>query len=1309
MSDASKYRRRVLCLLSFAALAAAALLPTAAAADPSLAVELTHTPASIPRNNEQLAYVAKVRNVATASPAVGDTLTCNGVPAEWGGNKEWNGKPIAKLTFSYQWLRGGVPIPGQSGPIPKGGPLPTYTIVAEDAGEAIQCAIKETIEATNPAESPSSVSVTQPAAVIDPTPTPQAPLATVKNSRATIEVIGGGTASVGKELRCIQPADWSGGATWTFRWLRNGTEAGAGETYTVSVADDHAVVQCEAIASNGAGEAPAGGTAIAVSGNVNSSVVGTLPAGVESSPQVKGQVANAPQIEFQASTTGEVRLEVELPAGGPETRVYEINVPIAAGWSCAASEPEGTSPALVTCSRTTPLGPQEEFPQVELLASLGAGTPDPAIAVARVSGGGSASHETQDQMVFGTATPFGITAFSTKVRDPLGADYKQAGGHPYSASGTFELARRTNGEGSATQIEFLKDIVTDLPAGFIGNPRAVPQLCSGTEAVRQDLYESPACPRVSIVGYADLVLGILKTGSLSTGWPIYAITPERGAPAQFVIYLRGQVTLISVTPRLRPSEGYAIRLESPALSKNPTIFSVGLTLCSYGVNVEKGGAEHTGAPQVTGCKPPTQGGIEPANPQPFLTNPTQCSQVPPVTKIAVDSWERAGRLNPDGSPDYTDPNWHLVEAIAPKVTGCDVVPFDPTINFQPTSAQADSPTGLDVSISMPTSGLESPTGIAQSALKKAVVTLPKGMAVNPSSANGLGACNSAQISLGTNDPVQCPDSSKIGSAEIETPLLEQPLTGSVYLAQQGDNPFHSLLALYLVAESEERGILVKIPGHVEPQPDGQLVANFDDNPQVPFSSLKLHFNSGNRAPLLNPPSCGIYEIESALYPWSAPGQAQTVTSSFQITEGPNGGPCPSGGLAPKLNAGVTNPVAGSTSPFVMNLSREDGTGRFSGIELTPPPGLTAYLKGIPYCPDATLAGIPGAEGTGAAQLASPSCPAASQVGSVSVGAGGGSSPYYVNTGRVYLAGPYKGAPLSLAIVTPAVAGPFDLGNVVVRAGTYVNPETAQITVKSDPIPTILHGIPLDVRDIRVNVDRPNFTVAPTNCKAMSVDANVTGPAGSASTSDRFQVGECRALNFAPKLSLKLKGGTKRNMYPALTATLTQSQGQANIRRVQVLLPHSEFLEQGHIGTICTRVQFNAVPRDCPAKSVYGYAEAESPLLGYALKGPVYLRANGGERELPDLVAALRGPASQPVEVDLVGYVDSVNARIRNTFALAPDAPVSKFVLRMKGGKKGLLVNSRNICNGANRATAKFDGQNGKIHDFQPALKAECGS
>jgi len=416
-------------------------------------------------------------------------------------------------------------------------------------------------------------------------------------------------------------------------------------------------------------------------------------------------------------------------------------------------------------------------------------------------------------------------------------------------------------------------------------------------------------------------------------------------------------------------------------------------------------------------------------------------------------------------------------------------------------------------------------------------------------------------------------------------------------------------------------------------------------------------------------------------------------------------PCPNGALQAGFSAGATDPAAGQASPFVMRLSREDGSDRFTGLELAPPLGMTAYLKGIPYCSDAALASISAAPGTGQAQIASPTCPQASQVGRASVGAGAGPSPRFVDTGRVYLAGPYKGAPISLAVVAPAVAGPLDLGNVVIRTALHVDPVSAQIRAVSDPIPHILHGILLNVRDIRVDIDRPGFTLNPTSCAAKSVDARVAGLSGqSLDLSNHFQAADCAALGFKPRVALRLLGKTRRGAYQGVRAVVRPRPGDANISRAVIRFPRSAFVAQEHIRTICTREQWAADA--CPKGSIYGRAIAYSPLVDYPLRGNVYLRSS--DNELPDAVADLRGPAHQPLRVEVAVRNDSVKGALRNTVVAAPDAPVSYFRLQTFGGKKGLIINSRDVCKGRNLARAVLRAHTGRRSvQAVPARNTRC--
>jgi len=609
--------------------------------------------------------------------------------------------------------------------------------------------------------------------------------------------------------------------------------------------------------------------------------------------------------------------------------------------------------------------------------------------------------------------------------------------------------------------------------------------------------------------------------------------------------------------------------------------------------------------------------------------------------------------------------------------------------------------------------------LATANLKDAKVTLPQGMALNPSAGNGLAACDESQIGFlsgqpgihFSEDPQTCPNGAKVGSAEVSTPLIDHVLPGAVYVAKPFDNPFGSFLAIYLVVEDELSGTVAKLAGKVVADPDtGQLTATFSENPELPIEDITLHFFNGPRAVLTSPLACGNHATNAELVPWSTPeGQTVNRSDGFATTLSPAGGCAGSEAAAPNaptLSAGTLAPQAGAYSPFQLKLVRGDGTQRMTGIETTLPPGLVGKLTGIPYCSEGAIAAAKSREAPeqGKAEQAAPSCPLASEVGSVTVGAGAGISPFYVN-GHAYLAGPYKGAPLSFVVITPAVAGPFDLGNVVVRVALFVNEYSAQIRAVSDPLPTIRQGIPLDVRSVALKIDRPTFTLNPTSCEVAAITASVTAATGQvAPLTNRFQVGGCKQLGFKPSFKLSLKGGTKRSSHPALKAVLTypSSGAYANIARAQVGLPHSEFLDQANIKTVCTQVQLRA--QACPAKSIYGHAKAWTPLLDKPVEGPVYLGTGFGHK-LPDLVAELNGQ----IRVLVHGKVDTDKANgIRNTFEAVPDAPVSKFVLEMKGGpKQGLLVNSENICRKPQTAETAFTAQNGKFLKLATPIANSC--
>jgi hypothetical protein len=980
-----------------------------------------------------------------------------------------------------------------------------------------------------------------------------------------------------------------------------------------------------------------------------------------------------------------------------------------------------TAGQTVTCTGEGPISPgywlRMEVP-VTVSASPG---PGPHLNEAGVSGGGAAPAAAQTQTTLGNAIPpfdflSGEAGLAAPLIDADGTPFTAAGGHPYGNVVNLGFPS-IEGGGFFISAGHPRDVRVDLPPGLLANPSATPVRCTEEQLTS----EVPGCPADSAVGTVTI-----KTVTGHSVKPdtvlLYNMVPTAGTPAVLGFNALGVGIFPHIVARVRTESDYG----ATAISRD--ILARGLS------PVLDVSTELWGEPSATAHEAIRGAPAEPRS-DAFLLMPGSCSGNPLRYRAFADSWEEPAPQFPERETAYDSAD---LAGNPVSVTGCDQLGFQPTLGVAPTTNLSDSPSGLDVSLHQPQDmqlDHRSP-----SPLKDARVTLPPGMSVNPSQADGLAACSLQQVGALTAagvspshfsaEPAACPDASKLGTVEVTTPLIGQyseegtklvtdpetgdpiprPLHGSVYLAEPFSNPFDSLLAIYLTVEDPESGTYAKLAGRVEPDPaTGQLTTVFEENPQLPLEDVRLHLFGGARGALITPPTCGVHTAVSTLTPWSSPEGADAhPQSSFQLSGQPSGGACPTSEAAvthaPAFAAGTLEPRAGAYSPFVLKISREDGSQRLTGIDTTLPPGLIGKLAGIPQCSEAQIAQAQGRSRPeeGRIERESPSCPGSSQVGTVVVGAGAGPTPFYTR-GSAYLAGPYKGAPVSLAVITPAIAGPFDLGTVVTRVALYVEPETAQIHAVSDPLPTILDGIPLDVRSVALKMDRSDFTLNPTSCDPMAITGVATSALGSqAPLSQRFQVGSCGALRFKPTLSLRLRGSVKRSSNPRLIASLTARPGDANIARAQVKLPHAVFLDQSHIRTVCTRVQFAA--DTCPAGSVYGKVRATTPLLDQPLTGLVYLRSSS--HNLPDLVAKLKGPATQPIEIDLVGKTDAIKGALRNTFEAVPDAPVSKFRLELFGGKRGLVEMSDGFCSGR-RANVKLDAQNGKTHDTRPVVRAKC--
>jgi hypothetical protein len=988
------------------------------------------------------------------------------------------------------------------------------------------------------------------------------------------------------------------------------------------------------------------------------------------------------------------------------------------------------------------------LPSIYIDVAVDPGAAGSAVNVARIEGGGSAQPFTDEDEVPFDPTPsgFGIRQGSFEADSftdayPFGEPDRLAGDHPFEQRINFELNQESgvgdDGTRYVTANGLVRSVQATLPRGMIGNPQAVPQ-CSAVDFVGKTFGRSQ-CPADTQVGYVStrVLFGTLFHGDGAKGIrftstklpyvPLYNLAPPKGTPVDLAFNVAG-VVQAHIYATLDPARNYAIKALTPNISEAFTVRESEVTI--WGVPAdpahdkfrffpEEPGHEHSSAFEDVGAP----WGSAPI--RPFYTLPTSCGSDNGGTRIRVDSYEHPEEFAPEqesgGGAGFT---------------GCDDprFRFEPGISLQPTDSHAGAPTGLEIHLAVPQQDDEvdeasklyarngSVKAIPTPPIKKAVVTFPQGMTLSPSAAQGLGSCSQAQIGLGTDDPVACPASSQFGTLAVHTPILpiENQPKGFIYIARQGDNPFHNFLSIYLAIEEPERGILVKIPGRIDLDPNtGQITATFDDLPQLPVSDIQMSFKSGLRAGLVEPSTCGRKTIHAEFFSWQAPSVAHPVDSSYEIAQKPDGSPCVNSlterPFDPHMDAGTLNNAGGAFSPFVTRLTRTDEDQEFSRLGLTLPSGLAAKFAGVGICSDANIERAEHRDGAGdgALELRDPSCPASSQIGSTQVGVGVGVPLTYV-PGKIYLGGPYKGAPLSIVAISPAVVGPFDLGVVAIRSAIRVDPQTAQGSAFSDPFPQIFQGIPVRIRDIRLNLDRHDFTLNPTGCAQKQVVAEVIGVGGdSGSAADdtaaqlfnRFQAADCGGLGFSPRLAFRLSGGTSRGAHPRLRAAVAYPRrgAYANIAAASVALPDTEFLAQDHIRTVCTRVQFAA--KRCPAGSVYGHAVAKTPLFDAPLKGPVYLRSSS--HRLPDLVAALVGPESQPVEIDLAGRIDSVDGGIRNTFQLVPDAPLSRFVLTMQGGRKGLLENSTNLCAATSRATARLTAHNGKLLTLHPAMRPVC--
>jgi hypothetical protein len=904
-----------------------------------------------------------------------------------------------------------------------------------------------------------------------------------------------------------------------------------------------------------------------------------------------------------------------------------------------------------------------------------------------------------------SAHAFGLASFEVTVHGQGQTLDTQAGSHPVALEISVDLEPEAGGPLSEGD---LRDLSIEMPPGLIENPTVLPP-CSQAAflAPRESPWEESrsgeSCPDRTQVGV--LTLRSSYGGGKERSFGLFNLQPPPGAPSELGANPYGAP--IVFVPTIRQADGeYGLTLRARNVPQLADV--TGLTLTIWGVpwnlvhNDQRGNCLNEAEPGFGWAKCSVGRPSKAENaPRAYLTLPTSCEGPLSFTATA-DSWQ-------GGVPVSRS-------AAVAGLGECESLAFDPHPSGQLSNPRTSSPSGYLYEIGVDDSGVTEPARRSPSAVRKAVVALPEGVTVNPSVGAGLGVCSLPEYEAETaaSPPgAGCPNESKIGDFEVHSPIVAGPIEGSMFLARPYQNPFGTLIALYLVAKQPQRGILVKVAGKVEADPaSGRLVATFDRLPQLPYSSLVIHFREGQRSPLATPASCGSYATASDLTAWRDPSLVRHSEATVAIEAGIGGGPCPQGTpFAPVASGGTLNSRAGAYSPFYLHLMRTDGEQEITHYSATLPPGLLGKIAGIPFCPDAAIEAA--RRRSGVEELAAPDCPAASKIGHTTAGYGVGTALTYA-PGNLYLAGPYHGSTFSVVAIDSALVGPFDLGVVIVRSAIHVDPANAQVSIDSagsDPIPHIVDGIPIHLRDVRIYIDRPETTLNPTSCERSSLVSTLTGSGASfadpgddstATAAVPFQAFDCAGLGFSPKLSLRLRGGTRRGRYPSLRAEVRPRTGDANISSAQVALPSSVFLAQEHIGTICTRVQ--EAREACPADSVYGWARAFTPLLADPLEGPVFLRSS--DNLLPDIVASLRG-GGIGIRVDVAGRIDSYRGGLRGTFTGIPDAPISRFVMTLRGGKHGLLVDAGNLCAGPQSATARFVGHANRGVLWHPQVKSRC--
>ncbi len=944
---------------------------------------------------------------------------------------------------------------------------------------------------------------------------------------------------------------------------------------------------------------------------------------------------------------------------------------------------------------TTLIPPYDQV-QMRISVDLGGSAETGEVNQGSVTGGGVAGANAEQPITVGDVpATFGVSTYEMRPEEAGGAPDTQAGSHPFQLTTTIDFNETFEGEApdgvslGGSVPAMAKDLHFDLPPGLIGNPTPFAQCSLSDFLAMEGSSAANLCSTQTVIGVARVIIRVPGL-SATIPWPVplYNIVPSVGEPARFGFLVHGIPVLL--TTALRTGGDYGVTVNVTNISQIPEFLGSEVTF--WGVP----GSEQHDNSRGWNCLVSGESGVARLcsaaagpKPPPLLSMPPSCTGRMQST-VEGDSW--------------TEPeNDALLATDAlPALDGCNDLQFNPSIEVAPDGLAGSTPTGLAVRVKVPQEVSLDPEGLAEADVKNTTVTLPAGVGLNPAAADGLMACSEEQIALSSNGPSACPEASKVGLVKIKTPLLPHELEGAAYLAAQDANPFGSLVAIYVFAEDPISGSRVKLAGEVVPDPvTGQLVSTFKNTPELPFETFELHFFGGDRAPLSTPALCGTYTTTASVVPSSSEAPVDS-SSTFGVSSGPNGTPCHSPlPFSPSLTGGTTSIQAGGFSPFTMTMSRPDGSQNLQAIKLMMPPGLLGTLSTVKLCKEA--------------QANAGTCGAESLIGHTIVSVGVGGDPYSVTGGEVFITEGYKGAPYGLSIVNPAVAGPFNLGKVIVRAKIEVDPITSALTITTDnsgpyKIPTILDGIPLQIQHVEVSIDRPNFTFNPTNCSPLSIGGTLYSNEGSsAAVKVPFQITNCAVLAFKPKLTAKTSGKTSRTAGASLSVKLTYPAGpyDANIAKVKVDLPRQLPSRLTTLQKACPAQTFEANPAACPPESIVGHAKATTPVLPVSLEGPAYFVSHGGE-EFPQLIIVLQGYGTT---VHLVGSTFINKAGVTSsTFKQIPDVPVGTFELTLPQGKYSALGANKNLCTvkGGLKMPTLFVAQNGaEIHTSTPIVPSGC--